>query len=70
MKKTVMLLGITVDNKIWIEPHFNEICKKISQKLHVLARISSHISQNKLRMIMIAFIKSQFSYCPLGMDVL
>ena len=31
MKKTVMLLGITVDNKIWIEPHFNEICKKLAK---------------------------------------
>ena len=39
--------------------------KKASQKLHALARISNHMSQNKLRTLMKAFIESQFGYCPL-----
>ena len=30
-------LGITVDNKLSFEPHLNKICKKGSQKLHVLS---------------------------------
>ena len=38
--------------------------KKASQNLHALARISNHMSQNKLRTLMKAFIESQFVYCP------
>ena len=64
-EKTVKLLSITVGNKLSFETLLNKICKKVRQKLHALARISTLISQNKLIMIMRAFITSQFSYCPL-----
>ena len=47
------------------EEHITKICKKASQKLHALARISNFMSQEKLRIIMKAFIESQFGYCPL-----
>ena len=63
--KIVKLLGITVDNKLSFEPHLNLVCKKVSQKLLALARVSKFISKKKLRVIMKAFIMSQFSYCPL-----
>ena len=42
-----------------------ENCKKASQKLHALARISHYMDLNKRRNLMKAFITSQFSYCPL-----
>ena len=61
----VKLLGETVDNKLSFEPHFSLVCKKISQKIHALARVSKFISKKKLRFILKAFILSQFSYCPL-----
>ena len=64
-EKTVNLLGVTVNNKFSFEPHLNLVCKKVSQKLHALARVSKFISKKKLRVIMKAFIMSQFSYCPL-----
>ena len=64
-EKIVKLLGVTVDNKLSFEPHLNLVCKKVSQKLHALARVSKFISKKKLRVIMKAFIMSQFSYCPL-----
>ena len=51
-KKTVMLLGITVDNKLSFEPHLNITCKTVSQNLHAFARLSTHILQKKLKMIM------------------
>ena len=41
------------------------ICKKVSNKLHALARVSNYMSTHKLRTIMKAFIESQFQYCPL-----
>ena len=48
-EKNVKPLGITVDNKLSFEPHLNKICKKGSQKLHILSRIPTHISQKNLQ---------------------
>ena len=64
-EKIVKLLGVAVDDKPSFEPHLNFVCKKFSQKLHSLTRVSKFISKKKLRVIMKAFIMSQFSYCPL-----
>ena len=61
----IKLLGVTVDNKLSFEPHLNLVCKKVSQKLHALARVSKFISKKKLKVVMKAFKMSQFSYCPL-----
>ena len=62
---SVKLLGITIDNKLNFDEHLNKLCKKASQKIHALARISNVMSNDKLRIIMKAFIESQFGYCPL-----
>ena len=64
-KAHVKLLGITIDNKLDFTEHVSNVCKKVSTKLHALARISNYMSTDKLRMILKAFIESQFSYCPL-----
>ena len=63
--KTVKLLGIQIDNHLDFTVHVSNVCNKVSTKLHALSRISNYISQQKLRMILKAFIESQFSYCPL-----
>ena len=39
--------------------------KKVSLKLHALARISPFTNKHKLRILMKAFIESQFGYFPL-----
>ena len=62
---SVKLLGVTIDNKLNFDELISKLCKKASQKIHVLARISNCMSQDKLRIIMSAFIESQFGYCPL-----
>ena len=59
------LLGITFDSALSFDVHVFNLCKKASQKLNALARISSYMSQTKLKIIMNAFITSQFGYCPL-----
>ena len=64
-EKSVKLLGVTIDNKLNFNEHVSKICKKASQKLHALARISNYMSQEKLRTLMKAFVESQFGYCPL-----
>ena len=62
---TVKLLGITINNRLDFNDHVSNLCKKASQKLHALTRISSYISSDKLLLLMKAFIESQFNYCPL-----
>ena len=64
-KKSVKLLGITIDNKLDFNDHVSMLCKKVSLKLHALARISNLLSVDKLRILMKSFIESQFAYCPL-----
>ena len=64
-EKTVKLLGIKIDNKLTFNEHISSIFKRASLKLHALARISLFMDKQKLRILLKAFIESQFSYCPL-----
>ena len=59
------LLGVKFDSNLSFENHVTSLCKKASQKLHALARISHYMDLNKRRNLMKSFITSQFSYCPL-----
>ena len=43
----------------------NLFCKKVSKKVHALSRVCKYMDQSKWRMLMEAFITSQFSYCTL-----
>ena len=63
-EKILKLLGVTVENKLSLEPHLNLVFKKVSQKLHALAKVSKFIAKKKLIIIMKTFML-QFSYCPL-----
>ena len=59
------LLGVKFDSNLSFESHVTSLCKKSSQKLHALARISHYMDLNKRRNLVKAFITCQFSYCPL-----
>ena len=59
------LLEVKFDPNLSFENHVNSLRKKVSQKLHALARISHYIDLKKDKNLMKAFITSQFSYCPL-----
>ena len=59
------ILGVYFDNKLNFNTHLTKLCKKASQKLHALARMSNLMSIRQRKIIMNAFIHSQFSYCPL-----
>ena len=63
--KSVKLLCVTIDNKLSFKEHVTNICNKVSQKLHALARVAHLMGPVKLREVMRAFIESQFQYCPL-----
>ena len=59
------LLGITIDNQLSFNDHVSYLCKKASQKLHALCRISKYMKTDQLRITMNAFVNSQFGYCPI-----
>ena len=63
--KQQKLLGVLLDNNLSFEKHINNLCTKASQKLSALCRVSSFMSTGQKRIIMKAFINSQFGYCPL-----
>ena len=52
------LLAITFDC------NFEDICQKALQKLNALARLAPYMGATKKRVLMNAFFKSQFNYCP------
>ena len=37
------LLGVTIDSNFKFEKHINNLCRKSSQKLHALSRISHYL---------------------------
>ena len=52
------LLGALIDNKFTFNEHVSKLCKKASNKIHALARISKYVTKDKLRTIMNAFFSS------------
>ena len=58
------LLGITFDCKLKFNKHIEDICQKASQKLNALARLAPYMGTNKKRILINAFFKLQFNYCP------
>ena len=59
------LLGILIDSNLTFDDHITNICKKVSQKLNALTRVSTYMDIPKRRLLMKSFISSQFGYCPL-----
>ena len=64
--KEEKLLGIIFDQTLSFKQNVKTLCKKASQKLHALARISCDMDTEKLKQVMQAFVLSHFSYCPLA----
>ena len=60
------LLGITIDSDFTFEEHINTLCRKASQKLKALSRISQYLSEHKKWILFKTFIMPQFNYCPLA----
>ena len=59
---------VIIDKKLNFKSHMSELCKKASQKIAALSRLSSCLNKCEKRLIFNSIIKSQFSYC--SMDVL
>ena len=60
------LLGVQVDRRLDFEEHVKFLLKKANQKLYALIRISKFATQDKLIVLLRAFIESLFNHCPLA----
>ena len=63
--KDVLLLGITIDNKLSFSKHISEICKKSANQLNSIKRLKKHFNTEAKKNLVKAFVLSQFNYCPL-----
>ena len=64
--KEQKILGVITDNKLNFKSYVSELCKKASQKIAPLSRLSSYQHNSEKKLIFNSIIKSQFSYCPLA----
>ena len=60
--KCEKLLGIHIDNKLAFGPRVRYLCRKASQKLNAFARIVYPLKFDQRKLLLNAFITSQFSY--------
>ena len=63
--KCEKLLGILVDCDLNFDLQLKAILAKVSKKLNALRRVATYMTIEKRRIVMKAFIQSQFSYCLL-----
>ena len=61
--KKQKLLDVETDRTLSFDEYIASLCRKAGKKLSVLARLSNFICTNKKRVLMKAFIESQFGYC-------
>ena len=59
------LLGVFFDSQLTFQSHTDNICKKASQKLNAISRITLYMDFDKERLAVNVFFMNQFSYCPL-----
>ena len=57
------ILGITTNNKLKFKSSVKNFCKKASQNIWALSRLTNHLNDSEKTLIFNAIIKSQFSYC-------
>ena len=64
-EKRVKLLGVNLEGRLNFDFHMSTLLKKASKKDHAFTRVCNYINKHKRRILMNAFITSQFSYSPL-----
>ena len=62
---SVVLLGLTIDNRLTFKDHINILLRRASFKLHSLRRIRKYLTAVKARLLYNASINSQFNYASI-----
>ena len=58
---SVVLLGLTIGNRLTFKDHINILCHRASFKLHALRRIRKYSITDKTKLLYNAFINSKFN---------
>ena len=61
----VKLLGIETDDKLNFNHHINNICKSASNQLNALIRLKHLLGFKEKKVLVNAFVMSNFNYCSL-----
>ena len=51
-------LAVALDNELDFKNHISELCRKASQKIAALSRLTSYLHSSEKKLIFIAIIKS------------
>ena len=62
---SVVLLGLTIDNRLTFKDHINILLRRASFKLHALKRITKYLTAIKAKLLCNGFINSQFNYASI-----
>ena len=63
---SVILLGLTIDNRLTFKDHINILLRRASFKIHALRRIRKYLTAVKAKLLLYnAFINSQFNYASI-----
>ena len=50
--KEQTILELTIDNKLTFKSHIKNLCKKASQKISALSRLSNHLNDSQKRLVL------------------
>jgi hypothetical protein len=64
-EEIVRLVGVHIEKNLKFEEHIKIILKEAYNKFYALMRISKYLTSEKLKILVTAYIESQFNYCPL-----
>ena len=64
-EEKIKLLGVNLEVRFKFDFHVNTLLKKASKSYRALATVCNYLSKKKQRILMNAFMTSQFSNCPL-----
>lgn len=68
-EKTVILLGITVQDKFSFKPHLNDVCEKVSHENRAPTIVSKFIPQKRTQSHYDSIYNISVFLLPLGLDV-
>ena len=60
----VVLLGISIDNKLNFDLHVSKLCQKAARQLKVLIRFRTLLGEKEKKMLFKTFLLSNFNFCP------
>ena len=67
---TEKLLGIQLDSDLTFDKHISSICNKVAKKINALSRLVNYMALDKHRMVIKAFIESQFNYLDVSLKII